>query len=206
MKRLFVLVLALVLMVGISSAVSAMEIEPLGRGGGWPGGPKNPPQPDPVVTLDEAIICIEAENPLYGSIEGLPGVCIPLGEFEGTKNASLSGDVEFSIKSNAFLKVTLDLDKPLTHTQYANEELSTHVRMRQRVGSNFTNRLSVFHQWGNQGNKASDSYTMADLVGGQASGRGIRNYRFDIQGQLGDVHEQAAGTYKASVIVTLAAP
>ena len=202
MKRLSMFVLALTLVFSLGSVIMAQEVDPLGRGGG--GG--NWPPATPTI-FDEIEFCVEAENPLYGEIEGMPTVCTPLGAFSGEQGSLLSGDFDFSIKSNGFLKVTLNLEDPFTHVTY-NDQLPTHAQMQQKGGSQWnptlTNRATVYHQW--PGNKYNESYTMADLVGGQASGRGIRNYLLAIQGKLGDIHEQAAGIYKAKVTVTLAAP
>lgn len=190
MKRFLVLALTLALVMGFSTLMFA-EVGPDG---------KCDPIPSPCLPKDKTIT-ITATNPLQGEIT-LPA-SKDLGIFPCGDDKGLTGNVDVKIRSNGYLRVTLDLAQPF---QQGNSKLATHAALDQNYTTwpKQVSRLAVYHSWvfGSQiKTKLSDDYKMND-----GTPNGIRNYSLVVQGKTGRIEAQPAGKYEAKVKITVSAP
>lgn len=189
MKRFLVLALTLTLVMGFSTIMFA-AVEP---------DCKPDPIPSPCLPKDK-IITITATNPLQGEIT-LPA-SKNLGVFPCGDNKGLTGNVDVKIRSNGYLKVTLDLEQPF---KLGDSKLATHAALNQYLGQNSVARLAVYHDWvfgphTRPKSKLSDNYWMND-----GKPNAIRNYSLVVQGKTGLIEAQPAGKYEAKVKITIAA-
>ncbi len=183
MKRFAVLALVLTLVLGFSTIMFAEE--EFGTDCS-----QNPCLPK------SACYIVKVYNPLQGIIEGLND-CVQRA-FPCGDNSSIEAVVDFSVRSNGFLVIGLELEPftSQTFTQPGIPKIATTANLWQ--GNH--NRISVSNA------VPSGTHAMADAAGYLPSGRGVRNYNLKVKGTTGNIEDQPWGEYKAVVCVTLSAP
>lgn len=187
MKKSTILVLVFTLVFGVSSLMMASEIQP--------------DVCEPVCGPMSGELNITAKVPVYGEVN-MPNKSVHLEFLCGKDNESKMGSAEFTIRSNAYMNVTAGLDA-LRYT-IGNEvnRISTKAEIKEKKTS----------RWG--GVSWEDFITVEtkdfksigkNMPGTTGSGKGLRNYKVDITGKLGQIEDQAAGLYKGNLKITLAA-
>jgi len=154
----------------------------------------------PCLPKDKSIT-ITATNPLQGEIDLQRSK--HLGVFPCGDNKNLEGDIPVKIRSNGYLKVTMDLQQGFEQGKF---ELPTHADLIEHVDSRPSNRsrITVHQDWERQ-NKLSGSYTM-NATDGSGRGNKIRNYTLNVKTKTGLIEAQPEGKYTAKIKITIAAP
>lgn len=187
MKKSMVFVLVLSLVLGASSLImaSGFEADRCGPGCGPMAGD----------------LCITARVPVYGEVD-LPNTCLHL-EFPcGKDNELKKGTAQFSIRSNAYMHVTAGLSALNYVIDGEVNKIKTTADIKEKqIG--FWNTVS----WNDFIKVETKSFKSVgkNMPGVNGSGKGVRNYKVDITGQLGRIEEQAAGFYNGNLKITLAA-
>lgn len=197
MKKILMLVLMLTLVFGFSSVMMAQETtaaDPYGHGCG------PDPIPSPCLPREKAID-VTVTNPLQGVIELLKDT--DLGIFPCGDNQKLDGDINFKIRSNGYLKVTLDLQQQF-QSPVGNHKLPTRATVKKPSGYNPT-ILTTSKQWPGLTDKSQHSFTMTSQNSGSTP-NAARDYILNVAGQTGVIEAQPAGKYTAKVKITVSVP
>jgi len=192
MKRLAVLVLAMVLAIGLNSVAWAFE---------------------------NGTVEITAFNEIYGAVllddEGVINL-----SFSGAAGDTDEGSLDLRIESNAYLDVGMEVrplrnwlgDRIATGAQLSQKGL-VFRGWRPSVGYFPVIDCSVPDVSGQSDdyfmNPVYDVYGILNGHVRPMSGRGMRFYRLGVNGKLGAISDQAGGywgDYRGEVIITLAAP
>lgn len=191
MKRLAVLVLAMVLAIGLNSVAWAFA---------------------------DGTVEITAFNEIYGAVLLDEGGVINL-DFTGEEGDTDQGSLPLRIESNAYLDVGMEV-QPLRNWLWDVISTGALLKQyRVSIFRPWTGFYPVINLSAPNKGVQSSNYIMNPVFDGLAnrdvhvlSGRGTRLYELAVNGQLGAISDQAGGNwlgvgnYRGEVIITLAAP
>ena len=116
-------------------------------------------------------------------------------EWTGQGYQTSAATTGLEIKSNTKIKLDVSF-KPLTHADwFMNDKIETTVAL--------TKEMGIFTRTWSATTKNNEATFTAGFLFTGLQGVEHRSYDVVVSGQLGDIHEQAAGEYKTDVIFTV---